>query len=67
MVQVAGNPECHGIINCCSGRPISIRRPVEEQIARRGGMIEFEFGYYPYPEYEPMAFWGDDFLARRFF
>lgn len=21
--------------------------------------IELELGYYPYPEYEPMAFWGD--------
>lgn len=51
--------ELQGIMNCCSGRPISVRRLVEEHIARRGTDIGLELGYYPYPEYEPMAFWGD--------
>lgn len=59
IVQITGHLDCHGIINCCSGRPVSIRRLVEEHIARRGNKIELELGYYPYPEYEPMAFWGN--------
>lgn len=59
IVLLARHPECEGIINCCSGRPVSVRRLVEEHIAFRGAEIELEFGYYPYPEYEPMAFWGD--------
>jgi dTDP-6-deoxy-L-talose 4-dehydrogenase (NAD+) len=37
---------------------------VEDHIARRGGRIEFEFGYYPYLEYEPMAFWEDGMKIR---
>ncbi len=28
-------------------------------IAERRANIKLNFGYYPYPDYEPMAFWGD--------
>jgi dTDP-6-deoxy-L-talose 4-dehydrogenase (NAD+) len=42
----------------CSSTPISIRRLVEERIRQRGVKMELELGYYPYPDYEPMAFWG---------
>lgn len=44
--------------NVCSGRPISIRRLVEQRIAEYGSSIKINLGYYPYPDYEPMAFWG---------
>ena len=31
--------------------------------------IKLNFGYYPYPDYEPMSFWGDrtylDSLSKR--
>lgn len=49
-----------GIINCCSGTPTSVRRLVEEHIKKRGASIELNTGYYSYPNYEPMAFWGDN-------
>jgi dTDP-6-deoxy-L-talose 4-dehydrogenase (NAD+) len=57
IVQVAGNPDCHGIINCCSG--ISDFHPEAGGGAYcpEESRIELELGYYPYPEYEPMAFW----------
>jgi dTDP-6-deoxy-L-talose 4-dehydrogenase (NAD+) len=48
-----------GIINCCSGTAISVRRLVENRIAERSARIGLNLGYYPYPDYEPMAFWGD--------
>ncbi|MCE2965283.1 MAG: NAD(P)-dependent oxidoreductase [Alphaproteobacteria bacterium] len=48
-----------GIYNICSGTPISIRRLVEQRIQERGAKIEINLGYYPYPDYEPMAFWGE--------
>jgi len=51
--------KCQGIINCSSGRPISVRRLVETRIEERGADISLNLGYYPYPDYEPMAFWGD--------
>jgi len=47
-----------GIFNICSGKPISIRRLVEERIKERSANIRLNLGHYPYPEYEPMAFWG---------
>jgi len=47
-----------GTFNICSGKPISIRRLVEERIQQRGADITLNLGYYSYPDYEPMAFWG---------
>ncbi len=61
--------ETCGIYNICSGKPISIRRLVENRAAELGSKIKLDLGYYPYPVYEPMAFWGDrgkidHFLSR---
>lgn len=50
--------ELNGIVNCCSGKPISVKRLVEEYILRNGYDIKLNFGFYPYPDYEAMAFWG---------
>ena len=47
-----------GPINICSGKPISVRRLVETWIREYGWKIELNLGHYPYPDYEPMAFWG---------
>jgi nucleoside-diphosphate-sugar epimerase len=53
------HPELTGITNICSGAPISVRRLVERRLTERGAQIDLNLGYYPYPSYEPMAFWGD--------
>jgi nucleoside-diphosphate-sugar epimerase len=47
-----------GLVNVCSGKPISVRCQVEQWLAENNWKIELNRGYYPYPEYEPMAFWG---------
>ena len=47
------------IVNCCSGEPISIRKLVGNYLAEKNKSIELNLGYYPYPDYEPMSFWGD--------
>jgi dTDP-6-deoxy-L-talose 4-dehydrogenase (NAD+) len=49
-----------GIINCCSGNPISIRKLVEDYIKIKNYNINLNLGYFNYPFYEPMAFWGDN-------
>ncbi len=49
-----------GIINCCSGKPISIRKLVENRMKERGKTIKLNLGYYPHSDYEAMAFWGDN-------
>lgn len=48
-----------GIVNVCSGQPITVRALVERWIADNGWSIKLNLGHYPYPDYEPMAFWGD--------
>ncbi|MDG4474802.1 NAD-dependent epimerase/dehydratase family protein [Thiovibrio frasassiensis] len=48
-----------GTVNICSGKPISIRRLVEQWLVDNNWEITLNLGYYPYPDYEPMAFWGD--------
>lgn len=59
IIKIAIQNEVTGIINCCSGTPISIRKLVEDYLESRGEDIQLNLGYYPYPEHEPMAFWGD--------
>ncbi|TDI80415.1 MAG: NAD(P)-dependent oxidoreductase [Betaproteobacteria bacterium] len=48
-----------GVINICSGEPVSIRKLVERWLHENNWKIELNLGHYPYPDYEPMAFWGD--------
>ncbi|MGO9566341.1 MAG: NAD-dependent epimerase/dehydratase family protein [Desulfomonilaceae bacterium] len=51
-----------GVVNVCSGQPVSIRKLVEGWLEENGWRIELNLGNYPYPDYEPMAFWGDRVL-----
>lgn len=48
----------NGVINCSSGRPISVRALVEQRLHERDASIRLNLGHYPYPTHEPMAFWG---------
>ncbi len=47
-----------GVVNVCSGRPTTVRALVESWLEEAGSDLELELGRYPYPDYEPMAFWG---------
>ncbi len=59
VVKTALQNDVCGVINCCSGVPISVRKFVENYLNGKQKDIRLNFGYYPYPDYEPMAFWGD--------
>jgi nucleoside-diphosphate-sugar epimerase len=59
LVSLATRMRNDGIINVCSGKPISIRKLVEHWIEKNNWSIDLNLGYYPYPAYEPMAFWGN--------
>jgi|TARA_B110000238_G_scaffold186907_1_gene216481 nucleoside-diphosphate-sugar epimerase len=47
------------IINCCSGNPRSVKDLVQEYLKDKDYNISLNLGYYPYRDFEPMAFWGD--------
>jgi nucleoside-diphosphate-sugar epimerase len=64
IVEIALQTEVEGIINCCSGFPISIKQIVTDYLRQRGATIKLNLGYYPYPDYEPMEFWGDSRKLR---
>lgn len=49
----------NGIVNICSGEPVSVRSLVEGYLADNDHRIDLNLGYYPYPDFEPMEFWGD--------
>ena len=59
LVALAVTDQNHGIVNIGSGKPISVRKQVEDWIKENGWFIDLNLGYYPYPDYEPMAFWGN--------
>lgn len=59
LVALAEKRADLGVVNVCSGRPISVRGLVEGWIRDNGWPISLNLGRYPYPDYEPMAFWGD--------
>lgn len=49
-----------GTYNVCSGKPISLRRLLEERMKERGQHIHLNLGFYPYREQDPLAIWGAD-------
>ncbi len=59
IVKISQQNEKNLIINCCSGNPISIRTFIENFLKEKKKRIKLNLGYYPYPNYVPMAFWGD--------
>jgi nucleoside-diphosphate-sugar epimerase len=58
LVALAVRASGAGVVNVCSGRPIAIRALVEQWIEVNDWNIVPELGRYPYPTYEPLAFWG---------
>jgi nucleoside-diphosphate-sugar epimerase len=58
LATLAENPGWEGVTHICSGRPVTVRKLVEDYVASRGATIRLNLGHYPYADYEPMAFWG---------
>jgi len=58
LVELALGSARPGTVNVCSGHPVSVRRLVEGWIAQNHWSIELNLGVFPYPDYEPLAFWG---------
>lgn len=48
-----------GVVNVCSGKPRSVRSLVEEWLSELDSDIRLNLGHFSYPDYEPMAFWGN--------
>jgi nucleoside-diphosphate-sugar epimerase len=60
IVKIALQHKVTGVINCCSGRPVSVKELVNSYLRSKKASIKLNLGFYPYPDYEPMAFWGSN-------
>ena len=56
--QTALQKKVSGIINGCSGKPVTVRSFAERYIREKKYDLNLRFGILPYPDYEPFAFWG---------
>ena len=57
--------EVDGIINCCSGVPVSLADRVEGFIRENGLSIRLEYGAYPDRPYDSPGIWGDPTKIRK--
>lgn len=54
-----------GIINCCSGCPISLAEKVEEFIEKNDFNIKLEYGAFPDRKYDSPEVWGDNSQIKK--
>lgn len=60
LVALFEHPATGGVINICSGVPVSVRNLVEQRLRERGAVLRLNLGAKPYSPFEPIAFWGDN-------
>lgn len=65
IVSVVSQKEIAGIINCCSGKPVSLAEQVEWYIKKNNLNIELEYGAFPDRNYDSPAIWGDDTKIKK--
>lgn len=56
---VATQEKVVGIINCCSGKPVSLAERVEQYIAEHHLKIKLDYGIYPDRPYDSPCVYGD--------
>lgn len=65
IVDLALGPGNHGVVNLCSGKPSTVLDLVRQWATAMDWNVHLNLGHYPYPDYEPMEFWGDNTLLRK--
>lgn len=59
IAACACQQEVTGVINCCSGKPVSLAEQVELFIKDQGLDIKLEYGKFPDRAYDSPGVWGD--------
>ena len=59
IASVATQEKVVGIINCCSGRPVSLAERVEQYIAEHHLKIKLDYGAYPDRPYDSPCIYGN--------
>jgi dTDP-6-deoxy-L-talose 4-dehydrogenase (NAD+) len=58
LVELALRRADPGVVNLCSGVPITVLALVMRWVAEKKAGIALDTGHFPYPSYEPFSFWG---------
>ncbi len=56
--EIASGSHRADLVNICSGMPKKVSDLVQEWLRDWHAEIHLKLGVYPYPDYEPAAFWG---------
>ena len=64
LYELINDTSNNDIVNICSGKPVTVRKFVEDHIVSRNAKINLNLGYYPYPDWEPMKFWGKPHFVK---
>lgn len=59
IAAVVSQSEVDGIINCCTGQPITLAERVERYIKDNGLNIKLDYGAFPDRPYDSPGVWGD--------
>ena len=54
-----------GVYNVCSGKPISLRRFLEQRMKDKNKHIDLNLGYYEYRKQDSLAIWGTDPITSK--
>jgi len=70
MIAATTQTDITGIINICSGKPVSLAEQVEEFISKHEYPIKLEYGVFPDRPYDSPMIWGDntkikEIMSRR--
>lgn len=65
IVAVATQTEYAGIVQCCSGQPVSLGEMAERFIRDRGLNIQLDYGAFPDRPYDSPGVWGDTTALQK--
>lgn len=65
IVSVALQSAENGVVNICSGNAVRLKDLVENFLATHKSSLKINYGFYPYPNYEPMQTWGSTVKLKR--
>lgn len=65
IVETALQKDVTGVIECCSGKPMSLGEKVEEFIKQNNFKIKLKYGAFPDRPYDSPGIWGDNTKIKK--
>ncbi len=65
IALTAMQKEISGVINCCSGVPVSLGDKVEEFLRKKNFKIQLQYGAFPERPYDSPEIWGDNSKIKK--